>query len=70
MTSARTGRRRRIARNAAGYQGTVAETVAINPGAGDQRHRDREQLVLPAGLHGHHVELRQFADGRVVGEAA
>src|SRR6185295_20337903 len=38
------------------------------PGVGDQRRRDHEQLVLPAGLHGDHVQLRQHPDGGVVGK--
>ena len=57
-------------RNAAGFKGVVAETVAINPGAGDQRRGDHEPVVLPARLHGDHVELRQHRDRGVVGEQA
>ena len=54
--------------DAAGFKGVVAADRRDQPGAGDQRRRDHEPVVLPARLHGDHVELRQHPDGRVVGE--
>jgi hypothetical protein len=40
--------------NAAGFRSAVAETVAINPRAGDHRHRTDQPVVLQPRLSGDH----------------
>ena len=54
--------------NARRVRGRGRRDGGDQPGAGDQRHRDHEPVVLPARLHGDHVQLRQHPDRRVVGE--
>jgi predicted short-subunit dehydrogenase-like oxidoreductase (DUF2520 family) len=54
--------------NAAGYKGVASETVAINPALAISGLEIKKLLVLPAGLHRDHVELRQHPNRFVVGE--
>ena len=69
--SAPTARRSQDRANAAGFDGVGRRDRRDQPGAGDQRRRDHEPVVLPARLHGDHVELRQHRTcGGVVGRTA
>ena len=53
---------------AAGFRGVASETVAINPALAISGIELMNHVVLPARLHGDHVELREHPDRRVVGE--